>query len=469
MLRYFKKNHWLLKKKHCSSTGMKPITVWTKLCSFLRKQDRNLSPTNICLDGLAGGELHVKNQTELHNLLGDAIDRGEPFFINELRTSPCFPFFLDVDLRVSDPGSQLSDAQLDQVVAVCIDRLRDTFPTSSASTFTVVVAGQAQGQSPSTKSANLHVHFPNLIVTSEEACSIASDFANHLPALEGITSNWIEAIDHQVYLTNGLRMLGSSKPEECPVKCKGARNDCVQCDNKGRINAGRVYGVRACYTNRARNSDWLAVLQKNHAMAIKTCSVRNETAQQTSTGVRVSTFTPVLKKRKAPVDLSGPAGFAQQAIRSLGVRYAQLDVSKFTELKAGELACVDVDGPGSGACPNLLKGEHSNSRNYFLMSPRGISERCRCKKATTDNRKMPCSQYKSKWTPMSQDVVAKLFPNHTTSKINERGSTIRKVGIGMNPCTRRVFEHYQQVLHGEPPTNKKPRNAKGSKRRKFEK
>ena len=448
---------------------MKSLTGWPKLCAFLRKQDRHLTPTNICLDGHAGGELHIKNQTELHNLLGDAITRGEPFFINEMRTSPCFPFFLDVDLRVADPGSQLSDTQLDQVVSVCLIRLREKFPKSPESTFTVVVAGQAQEQIPSTKSANLHVHFPNLIVTSDEACAVASDFVNHLPVLDGVASTWLEAIDHQVYLTNGLRMLGSSKPEECPAKCKGSQKECAQCGNKGRINAGRVYQVRACYTNGARNADWLKVLKTNHAMAIKTCSVRNETAQQTSTGVRMAASGQVFKKRKAPVDLSGPAGFAQQAVRNLGVRYALLDVTKFTELKAGELACVDVDGAGSKACPNLIKGEHSNSRNYFLLSPRGISERCRCKKATTDNRKVPCSQFKSKWTPLAPETVAKLFPNHTPAKVSERGSTIRKVGSAMNPCTRRVFEHYQQVLHGEPAVCKKSvRKGTGPKRRKLD-
>jgi hypothetical protein len=71
---------------------------------------------------------------------------------------------------------------------------------------------------------------------------------------------------------------------------------------------------------------------------------------------------------------------------------------------------------------------------------------------------------------LAPETVAKLFPNHTPAKISERGSTIRKVGSGMNPCTRCVFEHYQHVLHGEPePTKKrKPERAtQGSKRRKI--
>jgi hypothetical protein len=439
---------------------MRSLATGNALRAFLRKQDRRQTPTNICLDGFAGGPLYIHNQKELHSLLGDSMSRGDQFFMNELRSSPFFAMFFDVDLCATQPGYTLTDTQLDTVIAAFISRIRLQYPTAHESVFTVVVAGQTQDQRPSTKSANLHIHFPNLIVNSEEACAITTDLVDRLPDLDGITSSWLDALDLRVYGPNGLRMLGSSKPENCPALCKGLAKDCSQCNNKGRINVGRVYTLRACYTNGRRNPDWLAALAGNHAMAIKTVSIRNETAPQTSTGIRPSGAAPAPKTKKpAQVDLSGPAGHVQRAIQSLGKQHAQLVISKYTELKAGELMCVDVDGPGSKACPNLTSGEHSSSRIWFLISARGIMQKCRCKKATVQNRKMLCSQYKSKWMPLPPDVVAQLFPNQTAEKISARASIIKSMGSNMNPSTRHVFEHYQTMLHGEPVQTKKRKRS----------
>lgn len=432
---------------------MKPLTVGSRLRAFLMKQDRQRAATNICLDGCAGGPLHIANQKELHAILGDAMTRGEAFFINEMRT-PFFKMFFDVDLRVEEAGATLSDAQLDQVVSVLMARIKLRYPMADGPLLTVIIAGQKQGQAPSSKSANLHVHFPNLIVNSEEACAIATDVVAHLPDLDGVTSTWQEAIDHQVYTANGLRMLGSCKPDVCPAKCGGVLQDCAVCGNKGRVNLGRVYMVRACYTNGERNAEWLSSMQANHAMALKACSVRNDVLPLTSTGARppCDGFTAA-KKKKAKIDNSPQAVLVQRALRELG--YAQLVVTKCTELKVGELLCVDVDGPGSKACGNLKSGEHGSSSVWFLLTPKGFSQRCRCKKDTLVNRGVLCSAYKSKWMPVSAEVVGELFPNYTPEKKAERAVNIKATGQTMHPAMRRVFEHYQNVLHGEPEPKKR--------------
>jgi hypothetical protein len=450
---------------------MRPLTTGSALRAFLQKQERGLTATNICLDGFAGGPLCVRNQKELHSLLGDAISRGERFFMNEMRSAPFFALFFDVDLSTEQPGYMLTDLQLDAVITVFTERLRLQYPTAHESVFTAVVAGQQPDQKPSNKSANLHIHFPNLIVTSEEACAITTDLVQYLPPLEGITSSWHDALDLRVYGANGLRMLGSSKPEDCPAACKGLKTDCQQCDNKGRINVGRVYVLRACYTRGVRNTDWLTALKGNHAMAIKTVSIRNETAAQTSTGTKPNGSAPIPKTKKGyAVDLSGPAGQIQRAIHAISKRHSQLVISKYTELKAGELMCVDVDGPGSKACPNLISGEHASSRIWFLVSSRGVMEKCRCKKATMQNRRMPCSQYKSKWMPLPSDVMAQLFPSRTAEQISSRTASIRAIGSKMNPSTRLVFEHYQNMLHGEPAPKKRKRggNERSNKKAKHE-
>jgi hypothetical protein len=48
-----------------------------------------------------------------------------------------------------------------------------------------------------------------------------------------------------------------------------------------------------------------------------------------------------------------------------------------------------------------------------------------------------------------------LFPHYTPEKKSERALSIKATGKQMHPSTRHVFEHYQNLLHGEPPSKKR--------------
>jgi hypothetical protein len=57
--------------------------------------------------------------------------------------------------------------------------------------------------------------------------------------------------------------------------------------------------------------------------------------------------------------------------------------------------------------------------------------------------------------PVSAEVISELFPNYTPEKRAERTANIKATGQTMHPAMRRVFEHYQNVLHGEPEPKKR--------------
>jgi hypothetical protein len=433
----------------------------TGLSAFLGKQDRQQAPTHTCLDGFAGGQLHIRDEHALHGLMARGISQGDRFFLNEMRTE-CFKFFMDADFHMRVPGSQLTDDQLDAVVWSCIACVREHYPHADPSVSTVIVAGLAAPDPLSTKSGNLHIHFPNLIVTSAEACALGAIIANRLPSIPDVVTPWGEAIDEQVYIGNGLRMLGSQKPELCPKRCKGLAGNCEACGNRGRVDAGRAYMVRACYTQERRDADWLAAIRANHALALRSCSVRNETLPLTSTGARPPTVSAAYKKKpKAGSALTGKEPYVLSAIHRSNPRYANLLLTKCTELKAGEMMCADVDGVEAQACPNLITGKHSSSRIWFLFTKQGMRIGCRCKKDTLENRRVKCSEYKSKWMPIDEENMAQLFPNHTNDKIKERAAAISRAGSVMHPATRRVFEHFQTLLHGDPPQSKKRKRETG--------
>lgn len=436
------------------------------LSVFLRKQDRRKKPTHTCLDGFAGGQLFIHDETTLHSLMAYSITRKDPFFLNELRTE-FFRFFMDADIHVAVPGAQLTDEQLDLVVTSCIACVRESYPTADPSTLTVFVAGIDE-PSESIKSGNFHIHFPNLIVTSEEACTLARGIAQRLPALPGVVSTWGEAIDEQVYGPNGLRMVGSRKPDLCSKRCKGLVASCKGCAGRGRVDVGRAYMVRACYTNGQRDAEWLAALRSNHALAIRSCSIRNETLPLTSTGARPPSVSAAFKKKVKTGPLTSKELCVQSAIRATNPLYTELVLTKCTELNGGELICADVDGVESTACMNLKTGKHSTSRIWFLLSKCGIRQGCRCKKDTLVNRQVKCSEYKSEWLPLGQEHMAQLFPNFTEQKIKERTTAIKRSAGTMHPATRHLFEHYQNMQHGEPPQPKKrkrePSTGKPNKR-----
>jgi hypothetical protein len=428
------------------------------LSVFLRKQDRQQKPTHMCLDGFAGGQLHIRDESTLYSLMARSIAMKDPFFLNELRT-PFFRFFIDADMHMEVPGTVLTDEEIDLVVMSCIERVQERYPRADASVSTAFVVGivaDRPEQTLSVKSGNVHIHFPNLIVTSEEACSLAQSIAEHLPKIPSVVSEWTEAIDNLVYGPNGLRMVGSRKPALCPKKCKGLVSSCKECAGRGRVDVGRAYMMRACYTNGRRDPEWLAALQSNHALAIRSCSIRNETLSLTSTGARPPSESAAFKKKSKPGGpLTPKETFVQSAIRATNPLYAELVLSKCTELNGGELICADVDGVGSTSCPNLTTGVHSSSRIWFLLSKFGIRQGCRCKKNTLENRQVKCSEYKSQWMPMSQENMAQLFPKFTTEAISARASAIKKTSDTMHPATRHLFEHYQNMQHGELPKPKK--------------
>jgi hypothetical protein len=120
-------------------------------------------------------------------------------------------------------------------------------------------------------------------------------------------------------------------------------------------------------------------------------------------------------------------------------------------------------------CPNLKSGKHSSSRIWFLLTKQGLRIGCRCKKDTLENRKVKCSEYKSKWMPIDDENMAQLFPNFTKAKIDDRAAAIARSGSAMHPATRSVFAYYQNILHGDPSTSKKrkrePSQGEASKRR----
>ena len=423
------------------------------LSVFLCKQDKRKKPTHTCLDGFAGGQLYIHDETTLHSLMAHSIMRKDPFFLNELRTE-FFRFFMDADVHMAVPGAQLTDEQLDLVVSSCLACVRESYPTADSSVSTVFVACIAE-PSESIKSGNFHVHFPNLIVTSEEACILARGIAQRLPDLDGVVSPWPEAIDEQVYGANGLRMIGSNKPDLCGKRCKGLEPSCKSCGGRGRVDVGRAYMVRACYTNGQRDAEWLAALRSNHALALRSCSIRNETLPLTSTGARPPSAALALKKRHKTGPLTSKELCVQSAIRATNPLYAELVLTKCTELNGGELICADVDGVESTACQNLTTGKHSSSRIWFLLSKLGVRQGCRCKKDTLVNRRVKCSEYKSNWMPLAQEHMAQLFPNFTEQKIKERATAIKRSAESMHPATRPMFEYYQNMQHGEPPQPKK--------------
>lgn len=149
--------------------------------------------THLSMDG--GPSLNVSKDdlTEFYQEYTSQVQKGEKFYFVERRTK-LFHFFMDVDF--------ISDQKLDrlQIIDLC-KRIHSVIQSKSC--FICVSKSVKRGDKIK---SGIHLHFPDLIVTSRKALELR----NLLP------DDLREYVDDSVYKGSGLRMLWSYKKGDGP-------------------------------------------------------------------------------------------------------------------------------------------------------------------------------------------------------------------------------------------------------------
>ena len=276
---------------HPSWTGKKPFDQWTH--------------------GLMHGEYgggFVLNSTEemerqfLYKYATD-IHNGMTHYVIERRT-PFFHFHADLDIKRKDP---MDDDNMVALMKDFFECAQKFYPSTTAvSRFDMMVCTSiGKGKT------GIHVNFPNLIVNQHQAIDIRNYYVSYLISkygdMVGLQNSWEDIVDMCVYESNGLRMVGSNKTEDCP-DCEGKRqkkttdsprrNLCTTCGGRGKIDSGKVYKPWMYIRNGQLHENWTVQVRRGlvynivdettKRAVIELCSIRCPNVNESSSDFCIS-------------------------------------------------------------------------------------------------------------------------------------------------------------------------------------
>jgi hypothetical protein len=307
----------------------------------------------------------------------------------------------------------------------------------------------------------MHIIFPRLIVTQEQAVVMGKAIACKLHSLIGdvkeLAKDWFDVVDSSVYLKNGLRMIGSRKCKKC-TDCHGVAK--TRCKNSkcigGKVDLGKVYKLAWVMQQKKMFVDHPALTNVN--TMVKACSIRAVGVTSTTKGwlryfgcptVDDSILRQTLasidavvnnqqiteenrlnrlelvneksqlddgekaQKRGLKIEVEKPSAIfkeVQQVVRDFSDVYKYVIVKGLYTNQGHHYYRACLIGEGSHVCQNLVAGEHKSNTIYMIIKPSGVTQQCWCNCNTTKNRiHGVCKNFQSSKKPLSDRSKVILF------------------------------------------------------------
>ena len=443
--------------------------MWAKKKGFVRKAGGDVQPpaSNLHLTGFLGGVLCVPDDEYgafLEEYAKD-IQFGSRQFFTECRGEE-FRLYFDLDIV---QAAQMSDSDIDSILAACHAAVRQFLPDSSL--LRCIVSTADPSTTDKGVKTGVHIAMPHVIVDRERALDARAAFVSELKsAFEGTTfAEWSEACDASVYSNSksGLRMLGSRKMRPCPV-CHNHSKDresCTACAYRGKEDIGRPYSVYAVYEEGVRDDSLTGKYKSNFLLSLRHSSIRVAAADRNQPHFLTSKWArfvgcPIMPpsapshsekqaisghmgKRKASEttefddDKKMTAKFCrnqQMTTLARGDKRVNVMVSalgrlhpKYASLECGQAICfpelntylLKVRGHGQNFCLNKMDDHNTATVYFYFQSSSGGSfqQRCFSTKETT-NRRLDgqCRCFKSQSKRLDKDEFKALWPNFEAKK-----------------------------------------------------
>lgn len=300
--------------------------------------------------------------------------------IAELRT-PVFKLFMDLDARYAEePSDPLAVAS--HVLATITDLVSRVFREEEA---VVCVSTRAKRDKEAWK-RGFHVIWPGVRVTAETALLFRGRVLEALKAGPNpFLNEWASVVDACVYKSNGLRM---------PWSAKGKGDDSAYVPAAILAADGTLTPVDAP----SSVPDVRAYLRK--------LSVRTFGSDESPCSLLCSGG-PSQSPSKAPVFATSLAEYAGALAAVDAALPLQFAGQRFTGVVKGD-GCFMLRST-SRWCGNLGR-EHRTNNVYFVLTRRGVHQRCYCRCETTDGRKYGwCKDYCSETWPVPSTAIADFF------------------------------------------------------------
>lgn len=347
---------------------------------------------------------------------------ARPPCIVELRT-PVFKFFADLDTRFAAPQADAS------AVLLAIGRAVDTVAGGPSD---MVVCSSTTAAAGNTK-RGFHLIWPDVLVRQSTALRLRDAISRELrpPGEYGLApdSNWDTVLDPSVYRANGLRMAWSAKgrhdarvytpthlyrdgalAEEAPAESVSALRACV---HRLSIRAPGAEPTLAASADEAEDDAAAAAIAR----------------AKTTSSDSLEAFADVL-----------PALDAALPVQFLGQRFTA--VMHHEPATAGAPPNSYLLRSSSRFCFNLGRAHRTNNV-YFVLTRRGVHQRCYCRCETAEGRKYGmCKDFASSVWPVSAEVTRRFFGDAGDGGGGARGGGEVRGGDAVAPMPSRVGKTY---------------------------
>lgn len=313
------------------------------------------------------------------NMYTNSILRGEKAYAVEIKTN-VFRMFCDIDAQFACESD--ADGMYDALIR--LNAMVAEFWKLEAPPRMVVCAAPPKTSADSVK-MGFHVHWPGIVVNSPIALAFRAHAIEQMrhQAFPPTLNPLDDVFDACVYRANGLRMVYSGKVDEFRAYVPTAEivgdtltfvaADIPAVERRRFVHdlSVRVFDdpLTPCVSGIDRLADDDAHGLHRHSV--------------TGTSARLEEFAEILPALQAAL----PAAYALQ---------------HFTGCFRAEHALMFKSS--SRYCQNVGR-EHRTSTVYFIVTRRGLAQRCYCRKEADG-----CARYCSSWMPLTQTVVDALFP-----------------------------------------------------------
>lgn len=371
---------------------------WARGRGYWLKQGDARPASHLLLDG---GKLLVPEES--HGALLNAYAAtvvahpARPPCMVELRT-PVFRMFMDLDTRFVSLEAAATAAALGGGAVAAAMRCLAEAACPGCPAILCCADGVKREEPRGERDAvcfkqGFHVVWPGVLVTAETALALRQRALDALHEVDpgglGLVGAWDRIIDAIVYKSSGLRM---------PWSAKG-RHDT------------RVYVPRARLANGALEpleapTGVAALRRLVHQLSIRTFgaepTVAVAGADAAATGV--------------DADGGGGGAYVHKSLAAFADVLPDLAAAlpleflgqRFTGLMAAE-HCYMLRSTAR-YCFNLGRAHRTNNV-YFVVTRRGVSQRCYCRCETAEGRKYGmCKDYSSDWWPVPVAVTDAFFP-----------------------------------------------------------
>lgn len=396
-----------------------------------RKNEHTPPFTHLFLDGGRAAVPDTMHGAFL-NLYVNAILRGERVYVVETKTTH-FRLFFDIDAhyetRVPPEAARHELLTLAERLNTYASHFWDV---PDVQKLIVCSAPEKYAEDGSTYKTGLHLHWPTIVTNSPIAMAFRSYVLDHIeeePLALSTTNRLEDILDACVFKANGLRLIYSGKVdhyrayEPCAViTAHGIQHlDVVSAELKRELvhqTSIRAFDLplTACRNGADKLADEATYAHAKHRLGIQR---------------RLSDYEHLLPKLHALL----PTVYATQ--RFTGV----FKTDHAVMFKSSSRFCFNVER------------EHRTSTIYFIVTRRGMAQRCYCRK---DER--GCVDYCSEWIAVPEDILDELLPK--AEELDE--ATIVHV---MPSKKTSVNDLHALLSRCKPCAAKKPTTKKSKKRR----